>query len=149
MKIVIGCDHAAYEAKELAKQYLLQKGYEIDDKGCFSPESVHYPLYGAAVAEAVAEGRAARGVLLCGTGIGMSIVANKFPGIRAALCHDEFTARCSREHNDANILVMGGWVLPFGTIKEILDIWFSTEFAGGRHQVRLDMISEIEKGWGR
>jgi ribose 5-phosphate isomerase B len=145
MKIAIGCDHAGYEAKAQVMEYLRNKGFDIEDKGCYSTESVHYPVYGAAVAQAVASGAAERGVLVCGTGIGMTIVANKFFGIRAALCHDDFTARCSREHNDANILVIGGRVLAFERMKDIIDIWFSTDFAGGRHQIRLDMIKEIEE----
>ena len=145
MKIAIGCDHAAYEAKEAIKQYLLDQVFTVDDKGCFSTESVHYPIYGQAVAEAVMNGEAEKGVLICGTGIGMSIVANKFPGIRAALCHNDFTAEASREHNDANILVMGARVISISQMKSIVDIWFHTDFAGGRHQTRLDMIKEIEK----
>ena len=145
MKIAIGCDHAAYEAKEAIKQYLLDQGFTVDDKGCFSTESVHYPIYGQAVAEAVMNGEAEKGVLICGTGIGMSIVANKFPGIRAALCHNDFTAEASREHNDANILVMGARVISISQMKSIVDIWFHAYFAGGRHETRIDMIKEIEK----
>ena len=145
MKVAIGCDHAAYEAKEEIKQYLLDKGFSVEDKGCFSTESVHYPIYGKAVAEAVVYGEVDRGVLICGTGIGMSIVANKFPGIRAALCHNDFTAEASREHNDANILVMGARVIPISQMKSIVDIWFNTDFGGGRHQTRLDMIKKIEE----
>lgn len=148
MRIVIGSDHAAYEAKEELKQYLNEKGFFVSDEGCFSNESVHYPIYGAAVAKAVLAGEAERGILLCGTGIGMSLVANKFPGIRAALCHNAFTAECSREHNDANILVMGARDISIDTMKELVDIWFATDFAGDRHQTRLDMITEIENSWG-
>ena len=106
MKIAIGCDHAGFEAKEELKKYLQDKGFIVDDKGCFSTDSVHYPVYGKAVAEAVQKGEAERGILICGTGIGMSLVANKFDGIRAALCHNDFTAEASREHNNANILVV-------------------------------------------
>ena len=145
MKIAIGCDHAGFEAKEELKKYLQDKGFIVDDKGCFSTDSVHYPVYGKAVAEAVQKGEAERGILICGTGIGMSLVANKFDGIRAALCHNDFTAEASREHNNANILVMGARVIDINQMKSIVDIWFNTDFAGGRHQQRLDMITEIEK----
>ncbi|MEG1536996.1 MAG: ribose 5-phosphate isomerase B [Clostridiales bacterium] len=145
MEIAIGSDHAGYFAKETLKGYLQQKGYEITDYGCFSEESVHYPVYGAAVAEAVVQGRAERGILICGTGIGMSIVANKFNGIRAALCSDTFTAKASREHNDANILVMGGRILSEEQMQLITEIWLDTAFAGGRHQQRLDMIADLER----
>ncbi|MDO4581980.1 MAG: ribose 5-phosphate isomerase B [Bacillota bacterium] len=144
--IAIGADHAAYTAKEQLKEYLLEQGYQLRDYGCDSDESVHYPLYGAAVARAVQSGECERGILLCGTGIGMSVVANKFDGVRAALCHDAFTAAASREHNDANILVMGARVLEQRQIREIADIWLHGQFAGGRHQLRLNMIAEIEKG---
>ncbi len=145
MKIAIGCDHAAYIAKKELLQYLEDKGFDIIDRGCHSEESVHYPVFGEAVAQAVASGEVERGVLICGTGIGMSIVANKFNGIRAALCHNAFTAECSREHNDANILVMGARDISLVQMKTIIDVWFATEFGGGRHQTRLDMIKEIEK----
>ena len=148
MKIAIGSDHAGYEAKEMIKEHLQKKGYELEDMGCHGTDSVHYPIYGAAVAGAVCAGKAERGVLICGTGIGMSITANKFPGIRATLCHDEFTASASREHNDANILVMGARVLEPEMMKTITDIWFSTEFGGDRHQTRLNLISDIEKELG-
>ena len=148
MKIAIGSDHAGFKAKEEIKEYLKSKGYDVQDKGCFSEESVHYPEFGAAVAKDVVSGEAERGVLICGTGIGMSITANKFPGIRATLCHNEFTASASREHNNANILVMGARVLEMDMMKKIIDIWFSTDFGGDRHQIRLDMISDIEKELG-
>ena len=113
--------------------------------GTFSEESVDYPDYGALVARAVGEGRAERGILVCGTGIGMSIVANKFPGIRAALVHDEFTAKMAGEHNCANILVLGGRLLEASQACELVQIWLNTPFAGGRHQRRLDKIAALEE----
>jgi ribose 5-phosphate isomerase B len=145
MKIAIGCDHAAFAAKEELKKHLAHQGLCIVDKGCYSEESVHYPEYATAVVEAVIAGEAERGVLICGTGIGMSIAANKFAGIRAALCHNTFTAACSRQHNDANVLVMGARDISVAQMIMIADTWFSAEFEGGRHQTRLNMITEIEQ----
>jgi ribose 5-phosphate isomerase B len=115
------------------------------DLGAHDDRSVDYPDYAAEVASAVSEGRAARGVLLCGTGIGMSIVANKFPGVRAALVHDVTTARMSRLHNDANVLVLGGGLLGDRLLRDIVEVWFATEFEGGRHQRRLDKIAAVER----
>lgn len=138
--IAIGSDHAGFAAKEFVKSLLAEQGLDFRDFGCFSEESVHYPLYGAAVAQAVAGGECQRGILICGTGIGMSIAANKCHGIRAALCHDAFTAQASREHNDANILVMGARVLNQQQMREIVMLWLNTAFAGGRHAERLAMI---------
>jgi len=144
--IAIGSDHAGFAAKENVNSLLTELGYQVKDFGCFSLESVHYPEFGALVARAVSRGEYEKGILICGTGIGMSIVANKFSGIRAALCHDEFTAAASREHNDANILVLGARVLDEEKINAIVKIWLNTAFGGERHAQRLDMISEIEKG---
>jgi ribose 5-phosphate isomerase B len=141
--IAIGSDHAGFAAKEQVKSLLAQLGLVVRDFGCFDGQSVHYPDYGRAVAQAVSCGECPRGILICGTGIGMSIVANKFPGIRAALCHDAFTAACSREHNDANILVMGARVLSMEQMAEITRIWLDTPFAGGRHAARLAMIEQL------
>jgi ribose 5-phosphate isomerase B len=138
--IAIGSDHAGFAAKEFIKTLLAKEGLAVQDYGCFDEQSVPYPLFGQAVAEAVAHGECGRGILVCGTGIGMSIVANKYAGIRAALCHDAFTATCSREHNDANILVLGARVLSQEQIKEITKIWLETPFADGRHAERLAMI---------
>ena len=115
------------------------------DLGAHDDRSVDYPDYAAEVASAVSEGRAARGVLLCGTGIGMSIAANKFPGVRAALVHDVTTARMSRLHNDANVLVLGGGLLGDRLLRDIVEAWFATEFEGGRHQRRLDKIAAVER----
>ena len=141
--IVIGCDHAAYEMKEKLKAYLLRNGHSVEDVGAYSAESVDYPDYGKKVAALVSEGRYARGILLCGTGLGMSMVANRFPGVRAALCHDLFGATMSRRHNDANILVLGGRVTGETLAEEIVKVWLSTSFEDGRHQKRLDMFDRI------
>ena len=144
MDIIIGSDHAGFEVKEYVKTLLLERGLTVEDKGCFSTESVHYPIYAKAVAHGVAAGEAPRGILICGTGIGMSIAANKVKGIRAALCHNAFTAQACREHNDANILCLGARVLTQEQIREIVEIWLDTEFAGGRHAIRVAMLEEDE-----
>ena len=146
MKIAIASDHGGRELKEKIIELLKEKGLEVIDYGVDNPESVDYPDYGIKVANAVSKGIAERGILSCGTGIGMSIVANKFPDVRAALCYDMFTARMSRLHNDANILVLGGRVLDKEIALMMVDVWLRTGFEGGRHQRRLDKISEIEKG---
>ncbi|MCC6543930.1 MAG: ribose 5-phosphate isomerase B [Nitrospirae bacterium] len=146
MKIAIASDHGGCSLKEKIVELLKEKGLEVTDYGVDNPESVDYPDYGIKVADAVSKGVAERGILSCGTGIGMSIVANKFPGVRAALCHDLFTARMSRLHNDANILVLGGRVLDMEVALLMVGAWLTTDFEGGRHQRRLDKISEIEKG---
>ena len=146
MKIAIASDHGGRELKEKIIVLLKEEGLEVVDYGVDNPESVDYPDYGIKVANAVSKGIAERGILSCGTGIGMSIVANKFPDVRAALCYDMFTARMSRLHNDANILVLGGRVLDKEVALMMVDVWLRTGFEGGRHQRRLDKISEIEKG---
>ncbi len=138
--IVIGCDHAAVHMKETIKRHLIEKGFSVEDKGTHGEASVDYPEYGRRVAERVAAAKTARGILLCGTGIGMSMVANKFAGIRAALCNDLFSAVMSRRHNDANILVLGGRVLGDTLALAIVDAWLTTPFDGGRHQRRLAMF---------
>lgn len=145
MIIAIGSDHAGYWAKEAEKAFLAEKGIEVLDMGCFSEESVHYPVYAELVAKAINEGKADRGILICGTGLGMSIVANRFPGIRATVCHDTFTAKASREHNDSNILVMGARVVSEELMKLITEIWLEAKFLGGRHTIRLAMIDAIDK----
>lgn len=142
--IVIGCDHAAFEMKEKLKAYLLQRGESVEDVGPHSADSVDYPDYGKKVAQMVSNGRFARGILLCGTGLGMSMVANRFPGVRAALCHDLFGAAMSRRHNDANILVLGGRVTGETLAEEIVKVWLETPFEGGRHQKRLDLFNRID-----
>jgi ribose 5-phosphate isomerase B len=144
MKIAIASDHAGVDLKSTISQLLRQLQHEMIDFGVHNRDSVDYPDYGIPVAEAVSEGKAERGVLICGTGIGMSIVANKFPHVRAALCYDEFTAKISRLHNDANILVLGGRVLDHVNAQEIVKLWLTTGFDGGRHERRLKKIEEIE-----
>ena len=141
MKLAIGADHGGWELKQEVVKYLQTiKGIEVADFGTATKDSVDYPDYGKKVAEAVTNGTVDRGILICGTGIGMSIVANRFPKVRAALCHDHFTAQMSREHNDANVLVMGERVIGRGVALEIVKTWIETEFAGGRHQLRLNKI---------
>ena len=140
--LIIGSDHAAFQAKEQLKQFFAEKGIEVTDAGCFSEESVHYPEFAKTVAKAVQCGAFERGVLLCGTGIGMSMAANRFKGVRATLVHDEFTAQACREHNDSNVLVMGARVLDIETMKKLAAIWLETEFAGGRHALRVAMLDK-------
>ncbi|WP_029551345.1 ribose 5-phosphate isomerase B [Thermocrinis jamiesonii] len=146
MKIAIGSDHAGFRLKEKIKQFLLSKGYEVLDFGTNSTDSTHYPLFAKEVAKAVQEKRADYGILICGSGIGMSITANKFPGIRAALCLNEYMARMSRMHNDANVLCLGDRVVGDELALSIVEAWLSTSFEGGRHQERIKLIEEIEKG---
>jgi ribose 5-phosphate isomerase B len=151
MKIGIGCDHAGLELKLEIILLLTDIGVNCVDYGTNEPRSVDYPDFGEKVSAAVSTGKLDRGILICGTGIGMSIVANKFPGIRASLCNDLFTARMSRLHNDANVLVMGGRIIGKDLAKEIVRVWFSTDFEAGRHTNRLDKILKIEgriKGTG-
>ena len=145
MQIGLACDHGGFELKEELKAFLKSTGVEPIDMGSFNEESVDYPDFGVLVAEKVSRGEMERGILICGTGIGMSIVANKFPGVRAALANDLYSARCSREHNDANILVIGGRIIGRGMALEIVKVWLSTPFAGGRHQRRIDKIKALEK----
>lgn len=150
MRVAIGSDHAGFLLKEELKKLLQEMGHECIDYGAESTDSVDYPDFGERVSLAVSTKAAERGVLICGTGIGMSIVANKFPDIRASLCNDLYTARFSRLHNDANILVIGGRIVGIDLAKEILKIWFTTEFEGGRHLKRLQKIKSIEErhsGW--
>jgi ribose 5-phosphate isomerase B len=147
MKLAIGCDHGGFELKEEILKYIKTvKHVEVLDFGVANKDSVDYPDYGAKVSEAVSNGTMDRGILICGTGIGMSIVANRFPKVRAALCHDHFTAQMSREHNDANILVMGERVIGTGVACDIVRTWLETEFAAGRHQLRLNKIDQIATG---
>jgi len=142
--IVIGCDHAAFSLKETIKSHLQSRGLTVADTGAHSEDSVDYPKFGIDVARAVSSGDFEKGILLCGTGIGMSMVANKFPHVRAALCNDLFSAVMSRRHNDANVLVLGGRVIGDVLAMEIVDTWLDTPFEGGRHQRRLDQFDTIE-----
>ncbi len=143
-KIAIASDHGGFDLKESVIAHLLNDGWEIDDLGPSSEDSVDYPDYGVKLAEAIANKKVERGIVICGTGVGMSIVVNRFPGIRGTLCSDVYTAKMCREHNDSNILIMGGRVIGKGLASEIVDTWLSTEFEGGRHQRRLDKINEID-----
>ena len=139
--VIIGSDHAAWELKEKIKTYLSDKGYHIEDAGTTSEASVNYADYGKKVASAVSEGRFLKGILLCGTGLGMSMVANRFPNVRAALCSDIFSAKMSRLHNDSNILVLGGRIVGDILAFELVQTWLDTGFEGGRH---LDRIQSID-----
>ena len=145
MKIAIGADHAGYELKEKVRRWLVQHGIEVDDLGTNSSESVDYPDYARAVAEEVSRKDAEFGILVCGSGIGMAIAANKVPGVRAANVTSEQEAELSRAHNDANVLTLGARLLDEHNAFQILDVWLSTPFAGGRHQRRVDKIAEIER----
>jgi len=145
MKIALGSDHGGYQLKENLKKYLKELNVEYVDFGCENKKSVDYPDIGFEVAIEVKSGKYERGILICGTGIGMSVVANKVKGIRASLCHNEFTARCAREHNDANILVLGGRVIGSGLAKEIVKVWLNTKFnQEERHINRLNKIKQEE-----
>ncbi len=140
MKVAIGCDHGGIDLKQTVVAVLQELGHEIDDQGCFSEESVDYPNFAQAVCSLVKDGSCERGILVCGTGIGMSMAANRFPEIRAALCTETFSARMSREHNNANVLCLGARVTGPGLAAEIVRTWMTVDFAGGRHQHRIDMF---------
>ncbi|MBF0566846.1 MAG: ribose 5-phosphate isomerase B [Nitrospirae bacterium] len=148
-KIAVGCDHAGSTLKNEIIQLLESAGLSVLDFGANGESSVDYPDFGAKVASAVSRKEVDRGILICGTGIGMSIVANKFKNVRAALCHDHFTAKASREHNDSNVLVLGGRVLSVDMAKEIVEIWLNTSYSGGRHDKRLKKILDIEESLER
>ena len=143
-KIAIASDHGGFDLKENIIAFLLKKGLEIDNLGAHSTDSVDYPDYGIKLAQAIIDKKFVRGILICGTGVGMSIVVNRFPGIRGTLCSDVYTAKMCREHNDSNILIMGGRVIEVSLAIEILETWLNTEFEGGRHQRRLDKIKNID-----
>ena len=141
MDIIIGSDHAGFDLKEVCRSFLEASGiYGVTDIGVFSRDSVDYPQIAHRTAQAVSKGEYGRGILICGTGIGMSITANRHKGVRAALCLDLYSAKMSRLHNDANILVMGGRILGVGLALEIVDVFLKTEFEGGRHRGRLEQI---------
>ncbi len=145
MRIAIGADHAGFSLKEHLKATLARLGHQVDDLGTHSEESVDYPPICAAVGRAVVSGKADRGIVLGGSGQGEQIAANKVRGVRAALCNDLYTARMSRQHNDANVLSIGGRIVAFGLADEIVTLWLETAYEGGRHQKRIDQIAEIEK----
>ena len=144
MKIAIGCDHAGFGLKEVIKQHLEELGHEYKVFGSFVESSVDYPDYAFYVGKAVQSGDYERGILICGTGIGMSIAANKIYGIRCALCHDVFSAKATRQHNDSNVLAMGARVIGNTLALKVLDAWLEAEFEGGRHARRVEKISNIE-----
>jgi ribose 5-phosphate isomerase B len=145
LKIAVGSDHGGFLLKDELMKHLIEKNIDFVDFGCFTTESVDYPDIGQAVGEAVAKGEYDKGIICCGTGIGISISANKVPGVRAALCGDCFSAKASIEHNDANVLALGERSIGVGLAKMIVDIWLSSEFLGGRHGRRVGKIAEIEK----
>lgn len=144
MRVGIGSDHGGYNLKREVIKHL-ERDHEVLDFGTCGSDSVDYPDYGLKVAKAVINGECERGIVICGTGIGISISANKVLGIRAALCTDSFMARMSREHNDANVLALGERIVGVDLALDIVDVWLKTEFVGGRHKVRVDKITEIEK----
>ncbi|MEO2003440.1 MAG: ribose 5-phosphate isomerase B [Candidatus Poribacteria bacterium] len=144
MKIAVGSDHPAYHMKEAVKAHLLEMGIEVVDVGTDSTESTHYPKYGAAVGELVADGSVDKGIAMCGTGIGISIAANKVPGVRAALCSHESHAILSREHNDANVLAMGARFTAVEHALSIVDAWLGATFGGGRHETRVGMLNALD-----
>ncbi|MBO5726348.1 MAG: ribose 5-phosphate isomerase B [Clostridia bacterium] len=145
MKIAIGCDHGGLEHKNAIVEHLKERGFEVIDFGIYEQKSVDYPEIAVKVANCIASGEAERGFLVCGTGIGMSLAANKVKGIRAAACSEHFSAKYTRLHNNSNILCLGGRVIGVGTALELADLFVDTEFEGGRHQRRVDMITAIEK----
>ncbi|MCG8470334.1 MAG: ribose 5-phosphate isomerase B [Desulfobacterales bacterium] len=138
--VIIGCDHAAYTMKECVKAFLTEMGVDVVDAGCHGLESVNYPDFAREVAQKVSDGTYERGILLCGTGLGMSMAANRFKGVRAALVSDGFSARMSREHNNSNVLVLGARVIGESLAQDLVRIWMETPFGGGRHQERIDMF---------
>ncbi len=142
MRIAIGADHGGYEMKEMVKKLIDQLGHEAEDVGCSSNDSVDYPEFAKNVVNLITSRSSEVGILICGTGIGMSMVANKNKLIRAAVCTEEFTARMSREHNNANVLCLGARVIGPDIAEEIVKVWLSTDFAGGRHQRRIDQYSD-------
>ena len=147
--VALGADHAGFELKEYLKRFLQDWGYQVDDRGTFSAAAVDYPDFARPVAEAVAAGRAWRGIVVDGAGIGSAMAANKVPGVRAALCYDKASARNSREHNDANVLALGARMISAELAREILAEWLAKPFAGGRHQKRVDKITAIEKHYSK
>ncbi len=149
MKVAIASDHGGFEYKEAIKNRLNELNIDYEDFGTHSPESVDYPDYARPVGEAVTSGRADRGILICGTGVGMSIAANKVKGVRCALVHDVFTAKLTRHHNDSNVIAMGQRVIGEGLALMIIETWLSESFDGGRHQQRLDKLAELEEHNGR
>jgi ribose 5-phosphate isomerase B len=149
MRFAIGSDHRGYHLKEQIIAMLRQKGHEVDDEGATGSESVDYPDFAALVAKKVSSGAVERGILICGTGIGMAIAANKFPGVRAAPCSDEVTAEISRRHNNLNVLCLSADMLSPRTVERMVEVWVATPFEGGRHERRVEKIHLLEKEIGR
>lgn len=149
MKLAIGSDHGGLALKAVIKPFLIKQGHEVVDFGTETADSCDYPIYGQRVGEAVSFGDCDRGIAICGTGLGISMAVNKVPGIRGALCTNEFMAEMSREHNDANVLVLGARVLGEGLALRIVKVWLETEFGGDRHQRRIDGITAIEKKYSK
>lgn len=146
MKIAIGCDHGGLEHKNAIAEHLKERGFEVLDFGIYEQISVDYPEIAKKVCDSIVSGESDRGILVCGTGIGMSLAANKVKGIRAAACSEHFSAKYTRLHNDSNVICLGGRVIGVGTAIELVDLFVDTEFEGGRHQRRVDKITEIEQG---
>ena len=144
-KLIFGCDSAGYALKNTLIAHFREQGYDVEDVGAYSDASCHYPEFASKVCEGVLSCEGALGILICGTGIGMSMCANKYRGIRAAVCSDTFSAKMTRRHNDANVLCMGARVIGPCLAEDIIDIFLANEFEGGRHKTRVDMMSEIEK----
>ena len=140
MNIIIGCDHGGFELKQEIMTFVMDNGHQVMDAGCYSTDSVDYPDFASEVCRAIRKKEVEKGILICGTGIGMSIAANRQSGIRAALCMESFSARLSREHNDANVLCLGGRLTGVALALNIVETWLNTEFSGGRHQRRIDML---------
>ena len=145
MKLAIGCDHTALDMKNELIPWLQEQGYEVEDYGTYTKDSCDYPVFGRAAAEAVADGRCDRGVVVCTTGIGISITANKVKGVRCALCSDSLSAEMTRRHNDANMLALGAGFTGPNLAERIVEVFLNTEFEGGRHARRVDLIKEMEK----
>ena len=148
MKIVIGNDHSAVELKNIIKAHLEEKGYEVMNVGTDTSDSCDYPVYGEKVGRAVASGEADLGIAICGTGVGISLAANKVKGIRACVCSEPYSARMSKQHNNSNIIAFGARVIGVEMAKMIVDEWVNAKYEGGRHQVRVDMLAEIEQTQG-
>ena len=148
MKIALGCDHGGFSHKNAIYEYLQKNGYDVIDFGIYEEKAVDYPDIAQKVCRSIQSGECDRGILICGTGIGMSLAANKFKGIRAAACSEHFSAKYTRLHNDATILCLGGRVIGIGTALELTDLFVKTDFEGGRHQNRVNKITEIENNGG-
>jgi ribose 5-phosphate isomerase B len=144
-RIIIGNDHGGFRLKTILKQYLTEHGYQVEDVGCDSEEIVRYPYYAAKVAGAVSRGEYARGILICSTGIGMSIIANKYKGVRASLCTSTYMGKMTRAHNDSNLLCLGGRITGEFEALDILEAWLTTEYMGGRHDISLGLIADAEQ----